>query len=110
MHHHATAIQNSTIKNHASIFAAAHSAIASATAPKTFPIASPFFDNLRALYVLYSLRGDNMNKEYTILFNAITDALRILTEAQQKAEELYIERPAPQIIDLETFASSDSRP
>lgn len=51
-----------------------------------------------------------MNKEYTILFNAITDALRILTEAQQKAEELYIERPAPQIIDLETFASSDNRP
>lgn len=51
-----------------------------------------------------------MNKEYTILFNAITDALRILTEAQQKAEELYIERPAPQIIDYPDDPTCQNKP
>lgn len=40
-----------------------------------------------------------MPKEYLILFNAITDAIRILMEAQQLAEELSITRqilPFPQ--------------
>lgn len=33
-----------------------------------------------------------MPPEYTTLFNAITDAIRILQEAQIKAEEIVIEQ------------------
>ena len=32
----------------------------------------------------------NYKEMYLILFNAITDAAKILTEAQKKVEELYI--------------------
>ena len=33
---------------------------------------------------------DNYNEMYFILFNAITDAIKILQEAQQKVEEIYM--------------------
>jgi len=36
--------------------------------------------------------GDTMPEEYTVLFNAIEDAIRILIAAQQKAEEIVISR------------------
>ena len=34
-----------------------------------------------------------LSKEYTTLFNAITDAINILVAAQQNAEEIVISRP-----------------
>lgn len=33
---------------------------------------------------------DNYKEMYLILFNAITDAIKILEEAQKKTEEIYI--------------------
>ena len=33
----------------------------------------------------------NYKKMYLILFNAITDAIKILQEAQKKTEEIYME-------------------
>lgn len=33
-----------------------------------------------------------MDKEYTLLFNAITDAIEILIKAQQQAEELVLSK------------------
>ena len=33
---------------------------------------------------------DKYKKMYLVLFNAITDAIKILQEAQQKVEEMYI--------------------
>ena len=42
-----------------------------------------------------------LSKEYTTLFNAITDAINLLVAAQQKAEEIIMSRPAPQILLLE---------
>lgn len=33
---------------------------------------------------------ENFKKMYYILFNAITDAMKILEEAQKKAEEIFI--------------------
>ena len=35
---------------------------------------------------------NNYKELYLILFNAITDAIKILQTAQQKAEELYISK------------------
>jgi hypothetical protein len=46
----------------------------------------------RALCYLDGKGGEPMPPEYTTLFNAITDAIRILQEAQIKAEELVIEQ------------------
>jgi len=37
-------------------------------------------------------------KMYTALFNAQTDAIRILQNAQLKTEEMYIDSPDPEII------------
>ena len=44
-----------------------------------------------------------MPPEYTTLFNAITDAIRLLQEAQIKAEELVIERGGGLIFSLQIF-------
>ncbi len=33
-----------------------------------------------------------MDREYTLLFNAITDAIEILIKAQQRAEELVLSK------------------
>ena len=33
---------------------------------------------------------DKYKEMYLVLFNAITDAIKILQEAQQKVEEMYI--------------------
>ena len=33
-----------------------------------------------------------MSEEYILLFNAVTDAIEALVKAQQKCEELYMER------------------
>ena len=35
---------------------------------------------------------NNYKEMYLILFNAITDAIKILQEAQQKVEEIYISK------------------
>lgn len=35
---------------------------------------------------------DNYKEMYLILFNAITDAIKILEDAQKKAEEIFIEQ------------------
>ena len=35
---------------------------------------------------------NDYKKLYYILFNAITDAIKILLEAQQKVEEIYISK------------------
>lgn len=50
--------------------------------------------------MLFREGGEDMPPEYTLLFNAITDAIRALEQllctlrsAQQKAEEQYISRP-----------------
>ena len=40
----------------------------------------------------------NYKKLYTTLFNAQTDAIRILQDAQQKAEAIYIDSPDPKEI------------
>jgi hypothetical protein len=44
------------------------------------------------------MKGDfpMLSKEYIILFNAITDAINILTAAQQQAEEEFISQQAIQ--------------
>ena len=39
-----------------------------------------------------------MDKEYTLLFNAITDAIEILIKAQQQAEELVLSKDGIEII------------
>lgn len=39
-----------------------------------------------------------MDKEYTLLFNAITDAIEILIKAQQQAEELVLSKEGVEII------------
>ena len=60
------------------------------------PIAShlfflSFFDKLRTFGVVSCQQGgDTMSKAYKILFNAITDCIRILIAAQQAAEEEVI--------------------
>jgi len=33
-----------------------------------------------------------LSKEYIVLFNAITDAIRLLIAAQQQAEEIFISK------------------
>ena len=43
-----------------------------------------------------------LSKEYTILFNAITDAINILVNAQQEAEEAFISHQA-KVIPLEVL-------
>ena len=35
-----------------------------------------------------------LSEEYIVLFNAITDAIRILAEAQKQAEEFVISKPS----------------
>ena len=35
---------------------------------------------------------DELSKEYLLLFNAITDAVEQLIAAQQKAEQIFLER------------------
>lgn len=62
---------------------------------------SPGFDVFRRPAVVYCHRkGGSDMSEYFKLFNAITDAIRVLEElraqlvaAQQEAEEQYISRP-----------------
>lgn len=39
-------------------------------------------------------------KLYLRLFNAVTDAIEILTEAQQDCEELYVSEDEPKLIIL----------
>lgn len=41
-------------------------------------------------------------KEYTVLFNAITDCIEILTAAQQAAEEIILSKPESTIYVLES--------
>ena len=39
---------------------------------------------------------ENYKEMYLILFNAITDAVKILTEAQKKVEQMYINQEETQ--------------
>ena len=54
-----------------------------------FDFNSPFWEKQRAI-------ADDENVDwkqmYLCLFNAITDAVEILNEAQKKCEEMFIER------------------
>lgn len=47
---------------------------------------------------------------YKTLFNSTTDAIRILQEAQQKTEELFISAPEPELRILEPKKPKDNGP
>jgi len=47
---------------------------------------------------------------YKTLFNSTTDAIRILQEAQQKTEELFISAPEPELRILEPKKPEDGEP
>ena len=52
----------------------------------------------------------NYKQMYTLLFNSITDAIRILQKAQKDSEKMYIESEEPNIITFTTDSKNDDEP